>query len=67
MPSAGLYYMGSFSWAYVSSAGLRVEFLLHTPCWLVFLGVSLIRPMPASLCREFLVSSFQNKKTKCKC
>ena len=48
-----LVYMGSFS--YMSSAGLRVEFLLHTPCWLLFLGVSLIRSMLASLCREFLL------------
>ena len=31
-----LVYMGSFS--YMASAGLRVEFLLHTPCWLLYVG-----------------------------
>ena len=31
-----LVYMGSFS--YMPSAGLHVEFLLHTPCWLLSLG-----------------------------
>ena len=31
-----LVYMGSFS--YMPSAGLRVEFLLHTPCRLLSLG-----------------------------
>ena len=44
-----LIYMGSFS--YMPSAGLRVEFLLHIFLW----GVSLIRSMLASLCREFLL------------
>ena len=55
-----LVYMGSFS--YMPSAGLRVEFLLHTLCWLLFLGVSLIRSMLASLCREFLL--YRTKKEK---
>ena len=37
------------------SAGLLVEFLLHTPCWLLLSGELLIRPVLASLCREFLL------------
>ena len=57
-----LVYMGSFS--YMPSAGLRVEFLLHTPCWLLFLGVSLIMSMLASLCREFLLFKTKRKNIK---
>ena len=51
MPNLGLY--GSFS--YMPTAGLCVKFLLHTPCWLLSFGVSLLRSMLASLCREFLL------------
>ena len=54
-----LVYMGSFS--YMPSAGLRVEFLLHTPCWLLLLGVSLIRSMLASLCRDFFFTKQKEK------
>ena len=57
-----LVYMGTFS--YMPSAGLRVEFLLHTPCWLLFLGVSLIMSMLASLCREFLLFKTKRKNIK---
>ena len=55
-------YMGSYS--YMPSAGLGVEFLLNTPCWLLFLGVSLIRSMLASLCREFLLFKTKRKNVK---
>ena len=44
------------------SAGLHVEFLLHTPSWLVFWGVSLIRSMLATFCREFLLFKTKRKK-----
>ena len=57
-----LVYLGSFS--YMPSAGLPVEFLLHTPCWLLFLGVSLIRSMLASLCPEFLLYKRKRKNVK---
>ena len=57
-----LVYMGSFS--YMPSAGLHVEFLLYTPCWLLFLGVSLVRSMLASLCREFFLFKTKRKNVK---
>ena len=55
-------YMGSFF--YMPSAGLHVEFLLLTPCWLLFLGVSLIRSTLASSCRDFLLFKTKRKNVK---
>ena len=55
-PRAGLY--GSFS--YMPSAGLLVEFLLHTPCWLLSLG-SFSRKVYAGF---FTYSKFLFYKTK---
>ena len=57
-----LAYMGSFF--YMPSAGLRVEFLLQTPCWLLFLGVSLLRSMLAFLCRKLLLYKTKRKNVK---
>ena len=58
MPCAG--YMWSFS--YMPSAGLRVEFLLHTPCWLLSLGSFSHKVYAGFLMQQ--ISSLQNKKKK---
>ena len=61
-----LVYVWSFS--YMPSAGLCVEFLLHTPCWLLSLGsfshIRVIRSMLASLCSEFLLYKTKRKNVK---
>ena len=53
-----LVYMGSFS--YMPGAGLYGEFLIH----IFLLGVSLLRSMLASLCREFLLYKTKRKNVK---